>query len=190
MRLKGYLYDCFAGSCVLLVNFPTHQALMFRSGSQSPKKSILKKKSFAEDQDTIHSADYAMGGPPSPYLELMAPQERWRNTVHSMQQLLRKNGAGDMTGPDSRNSTWDFRHDNNTFTSMHSKKVMWCGAWALCFFIQDKKKKKKLSSTCIFNVQYNDIQKKPSTNQCFGSAQICIKKCLLDLDPDPGGKKA
>jgi hypothetical protein len=96
---------------------------MFRSGSQSPKKSILKKKSFPEEQDTIHSADYALGGPPSPYLELMQPKERWRNTIHSMQQLLRKNGTAEMSGPDSRNSTWDFRHDS-TFTGIHSKKVI------------------------------------------------------------------
>jgi hypothetical protein len=49
----------------------------------SPKKSILKKKSFPEgeeqqhQQETVHSADFYPGpAPSSPYLELMAPQER------------------------------------------------------------------------------------------------------------------
>jgi hypothetical protein len=54
---------------------------MFRSGSVSPKKSILKKKSFPEgdesqhQQETVHSADFYPGpAPSSPYLELMGPQ--------------------------------------------------------------------------------------------------------------------
>jgi hypothetical protein len=43
-------------------------------------------------------------------------QERWRNTVHSMQQLVRR-------GDTNNSSTWDLRHDSNTFTGINNKKV-------------------------------------------------------------------
>ncbi len=66
---------------VVLIKSSSPQALMFRSGSVSPKKSILKKKSFPEgeeshqQQETVHSADFYPGpAPSSPYLELMGPQ--------------------------------------------------------------------------------------------------------------------
>ncbi len=67
---------------VVLIKSSSRQALMFRSGSVSPKKSILKKKSFPEgdehqqhQQETVHSADFYPGpAPSSPYLELMGPQ--------------------------------------------------------------------------------------------------------------------
>ncbi len=58
-------------------------------------------------------ADVVHDGPPltEPCLEqeLMRPQERWRNTIQSMQQLV-------------RTSAWDLR-DDNTFTSIAAKKV-------------------------------------------------------------------